>query len=149
MTVTFCGHSQVADPGLVAEKLNAVIAELIAEGADEFLLGGYGEFDGMAARAVANVRKVNPQIRSTLVIPYIERDYDRTLYDGSVYPPLETVPRRYAISKRNEWMVDNSDLVITCVQNESGGAYKAMKYAQSKGVKILNIGKDRVTMILK
>ena len=139
MTVTFCGHSQVADPGLVAEKLNAVIAELIAEGADEFLLGGYGEFDGMAARAVANVRKVNPQIRSTLVIPYIERDYDRTLYDGSVYPPLESVPRRYAISKRNEWMVDNSDVIVACVTHTWGGAATTLKYAQRKKKRIISL----------
>ena len=139
MTVTFCGHSQVADPGLENKKLNAVIAELIAEGADEFLLGGYGEFDGMAARAVANVRKVNPQIRSTLVIPYIERDYDRTLYDGSVYPPLETVPRRYAISKRNEWMVDNSDVIVACVTHTWGGAATTLKYAQRKKKRIISL----------
>ena len=139
MTVTFCGHSQVADPATVADRLTAIIEELIAEGADDFLLGGYGEFDGMAARAVRNAKVIHPQIRSELVIPYIDRDFDPALYDGSVYPSLEIVPRRYAISKRNEWMVDNSDVVVACVTHGWGGAATTLKYAQRKKKRIISI----------
>ena len=139
MTVTFCGHSQVADADGVAEKLKVIIEELITEGADDFLLGGYGEFDGMAAKAVWNAKATHAHIRSTLVIPYIERDYDHSLYDGSVYPPLETVPRRYAISKRNEWMVDESDVVVACVTHGWGGAATTLKYAQRKKKRIITI----------
>ena len=44
MTVTFCGHSQVANADAVATALAETIEKLISEGATEFLLGGYGEF---------------------------------------------------------------------------------------------------------
>ena len=112
MPVTFCGHSQVANANAVAAALADIIEKLIDEGADEFLLGGYGEFDTMAAIAVRNAKKNHSGIHSPLVIPYIDRDYDPALYDNSMYPPLETVPRRFAISKRNEWMVSNCDVVV-------------------------------------
>ena len=69
MTVTFCGHSQVANSAAVAAALAKIIDDLIAEGADEFLLGGYGEFDTMAAVAVRNAKQNHPDIRSSLVIP--------------------------------------------------------------------------------
>ena len=139
MTVTFCGHSQVANSTAVAAALAKIIDDLIAEGADEFLLGGYGEFDTMAAVAVRNAKKNHPSIRATLVIPYIDRDYDPALYDGSLYPPLETVPRRYAISKRNEWMVANSDVVVTCIQHSWGGAATTLKYAERKKKRIISV----------
>ena len=139
MTVTFCGHSQVANSTAVAAALAKIIDDLIEEGADEFLLGGYGEFDTMAAVAVRNAKKNHPSIRATLVIPYIDRDYDPALYDGSLYPPLETVPRRYAISKRNEWMVANSDVVVACVQHSWGGAATTLKYAERKKKRIISI----------
>ena len=139
MTVTFCGHSQVANSASVAAALAKIIDDLIAEGADEFLLGGYGEFDTIAAVAIRNAKKNYPGIRSTLVIPYIDRDYDPALYDGSLYPPLETVPRRYAISKRNEWMVANSDVVIACIQHSWGGAATTLKYAERKHKRIISV----------
>lgn len=137
MTVTFCGHSQVANATVVASALTKIIDDLIAAGADEFLLGGYGEFDTMAAVAVHNAKKNYPGIRSTLVIPYIDRDYDPAIYDGSLYPPLETVPRRFAISKRNEWMAANSDVVVACIQHSWGGAATTLKYAERKKKRII------------
>ena len=111
MLVTFCAHSQVSNYDAVAATLKTVIADLIAEGATEFYLGGYGEFDSMAAHAVREAKAAHPEIISILVIPYIDRDFDPALYDNSVYPPLETVPLKFAISKRNEWMIDQADYV--------------------------------------
>lgn len=139
MTVTFCGHSQVANANAVAAALADIIEKLIDEGADEFLLGGYGEFDTMAAIAVRNAKKNHSGIHSTLVIPYIDRDYEPALYDNSMYPSLETVPRRFAISKRNEWMVSNSDVVVACIQHSWGGAATTLKYAERKKKRIISI----------
>lgn len=40
MLVTFWGHSSVSDATIVSNNLRQVISDLIAEGADEFYLGG-------------------------------------------------------------------------------------------------------------
>ena len=39
-----------------------------------------------------------------------------------MYPLLENVIPRFAISKRNEWMIDKADLIIAFVNHEYGGA---------------------------
>ena len=63
------------------------------------------------------------------------------LYDSIVYPPLEKTPLKFAISKRNEWMIDQSDFVIAYVEHSFGGAYQSLKYAHRKGKRIVNLAK--------
>lgn len=60
-------------------------------------------------------------------------------FDGTIYPPLETVPLKYAISKRNEWMIDQADMVVSGVTHDWGGAATTMKYAQTKKKRIISI----------
>ena len=48
--------------------------------------------------------------------------------------------RRYAISKRNQWMVDKSDLVIAHVDHDWGGAAKTLEYAIRKKKSYINLG---------
>lgn len=119
--------------------MDETLRGLVAEGADYFLLGGYGGFDSLAAHVVYDLKRDNPQIHSTLVIPYLNRDYDTKLYDDTTYPPLEGVPLKFAISKRNEWMVDQADVVVAYVQHSWGGAAATLRYAESKHKRIIRI----------
>ena len=137
MTVTFCGHRDVPEPELIKIWLNQTIEELIHEGADRFLLGGYGQFDRLAASVVRKQKERYPAIRSVLVLPYLDRKHDASLYDESIYPPLETVPRRFAISRRNKYMIDMADYVIAFVTHDFGGAYTSLCYAQRKHKRII------------
>ena len=93
----------------------------------------------MAAAAVRVAKVTHPQIRATLVIPYVDMRFDASLYDGSVYPPLENVPRRFAISRRNEWMVDEADVVVAYVKHGWGGAAATRDYAVRKQKRLLNV----------
>ena len=52
---------------------------------------------------------------------------------------LEFVPKRFAIVKRNEWMMTNADIVIAYVNRNYGGAYKSLQAAKRKKKKIINI----------
>ena len=137
MVVTFCGHREVNEPEKVRKWLHETIEGLILEGADCFYLGGYGQFDAMAAGVVRELKMKYPQIRSVLVLPYLDREYDVSRYDESIYPPLENVPKRYAISKRNEYMVDNADVVIAYVLYGFGGASITFRYAERKHKRIV------------
>jgi hypothetical protein len=62
----------------------------------------------------------------------LNRDYDESLYDGTTYPPLEEVPPKFAISKQNEWMVDQADVVVAYVTHGWGGAAATLQYAERK-----------------
>ena len=137
MIVAFCGHREVFDPESVDAWLNETVEELILEGVDCFYLGGYGQFDTLAAAVVRQQKERHPQIRSVLVLPYLDRSFDASAYDETVYPPLENVPKLYAISRRNAYMIDRSDVVIAFVTHSFGGAYKALCYAQRRQKRII------------
>lgn len=132
MNITFCGHRQVCDQGAIAKWLDLILPPLIEGGAKTFYLGGYGEFDQLAAAAVRRQKDGYPQIESILVLPYLGRDVDASGYDGTTYPPLEGVPPHFAILKRNQWMVETSDVVISGVIRSWGGASKTLEYARKK-----------------
>ena len=130
--VTFCGHREVQEPERVFKWLYETVSGLIRDGADVFYLGGYGGFGRMALSAVNKAKEAHPGLRAILVLPYLDRSMDLDAYDGSIYPPLEKVPRRYAISRRNRWMVDQADVVVAYVIHEWGGAATTLRYAEAK-----------------
>ncbi len=132
MTVTFCGHSRIVHQEEIVKWLDVILPSLIEGGADTFYLGGYGDFDRLAAAAVRRQKAVYPHIESILVLPYLNRDFDTSAYDSTTYPPLENVPPRYAIIKRNQWMVSESDVVISGVTHSWGGAAKTLDCARRK-----------------
>ena len=137
MIVTFCGHRTVYEQERVAAWLQQTVEKLILEGADCFYLGGYGQFDTLAASVVQKQKERYPQIRSVLVLPYLNRDNDLSPYDETLYPPLETTPKRFAIAKRNEYMIEAADRVVAYVIHEFGGAYTSLRYAQRKCKRII------------
>lgn len=132
MIVTFCGHSTIYKPDGFSAWLDALLPSLIEGGASTFYLGGYGDFDALAASAVRRQKAVYPHIEMLLVLAYLDQKIDASRYDGTTYPPLEKVLRRYAILRRNEWMVNHSDVVVSGVTHSWGGAVKTLECARRK-----------------
>lgn len=103
-----------------------------------------GSFDYLAWLLLDTfVKNKHPDIRYEVVLAYMpETDHRHKPSDSSItiYPEvLENVPPRFAISRRNKWMVDHSDVVIYYVRHSWGGAAKAVEYARKKGKIMLNI----------
>lgn len=140
MIVTFCGHSQVADKDAVRKRLTDEIHELLCAGYRTFYLGGYGDFDNLAAAVLSELKGAYPDMERLLIIPYIDREYNTAQYDGTLYPPLENVPKRFAISRRNKWVVDQATVLIAYVDHNWGGAIKTLEYAVKKKLQIINLG---------
>ena len=90
MIVTFCGHRELSDAeGSLRLWLKDTVENLILRGADVFYLGGYGDFDRMAASVVRELKKRCPQVESVLVLPYLDSKMDTSGCDSTTYPPLE------------------------------------------------------------
>jgi len=132
MTVTFCGHRKTHQAYEISKWLDIILPSLIEGGANTFYLGGYGDFDELAASAVRRQKAVYPDIESVLVLAYLNRNVNVSPYDKTTYPPLEGVPPRLAILTRNEWMVNASDVVVSGVAHDWGGAAKTLNFAKRK-----------------
>lgn len=138
MTVTFCGHTQISQSEKIENWLYDVTQKLIEQGATTFYLGGYGAFDSLAASVLREQKKQYPQIKLVLVLAYLNTGKNTSGYDSTVYPPLETVPRRFAISHRNRWMVEASDVVVAYVLHDWGGAATTLRCAKQKKKHIIS-----------
>lgn len=140
MKITFCGHKELAARTAVKQWLQSVCEELILQGADEFYLGGYGAFDSLCASVLRELKPKHDHIRLILVLPYLNSNIITDGYDETLYPPLESVPRKFAILRRNEWMVQESDIVVAYVKHDWGGAAKTLQYARKKRKRIILYG---------
>ena len=64
-------------------------------------------------------------------------------YDNIIVPfELAGVHYKSVITKRNRWLVDNSDWLIAFVYRDFGGAYTTLRYAEKKGLQIVNLAKQ-------
>ena len=142
MNVTFCGHAQITEREALQNWLQTITQSLIEQGATTFYLGGYGAFDSLAAAVLREQKKRYPQIELVLVLAYLNTRQDTSGYDRTVYPPLETVPRRFAISRRNRWMVESVDVVVSYVLHDWGGAATTLQYAKRKKKRIISYCDD-------
>ena len=148
MTISFAGHSLVVFSDTVKEIVKAEMRKIIS-GTDRITcyIGGYGDFDQICARASRELKNEFAGIEIVYVTAYMtssaqEKIREMQAYglcDSSLYPPLENVPPRFAISKRNEWMIENSDVVLAYVNHNYGGAYKSFCVAKRKQKKIINV----------
>ena len=138
MTVTFCGHAQISQSEKIEKWLYDVTQKLIEQGATTFYLGGYGAFDSLAASVLREQKKQYPQIELVLVLAYLNTGRNTSGYDSTVYPPLETVPRRFAISHRNRWMVESADVVVAYVLHDWGGAATTLRCVRQKKKQIIS-----------
>ena len=75
------------------------------------------------------------------IIVLERKDYIEKSYDGIIYPDIENTPPKFAISKRNEWIINQSDFVIGYVQTHYGGAYNSLLYAHKHNKPYINLYK--------
>jgi uncharacterized phage-like protein YoqJ len=148
MIITFCGHSNCLFSDEEKEKLKQLLIEKIIKNPTcKFYLGGYGDFDSLCLRTLRELKTDFPDIELLFITPYLDKNYSKLelakyYYEDVIFPPIENVPRKFAILKRNEWMVDSAELVIAYVKYSWGGAAKTLEYAKRKKVPIINIAQS-------
>ena len=139
MTVTFFGHKDT--PKNIEPTLRTTLVDLIENhDATEFYVGNNGNFDTMVRRQLENLSQTYP-ITYNIVLAYIptkKSEYDS--FTNTLLPEgIETIPKRFAISYRNKWMVEQSDVVVTYVTHSFGGAAQFKALAQRQGKTVIEL----------
>ncbi len=136
-TCTFFGHRDASDD--IRPALKRVIIELIEkEGVRHFLVGSQGRFDRMA---LSVLKELAPHygFRYEVVLAYLGRQEMTEGIPSFIPEGQEQVPCRFAIDRRNFWMVEQSDYVISYTYKVAGGAVKFTRYAEKKGKVVIKI----------
>ena len=139
MVCTFFGHKDT--PKEIEPTLRSTLIDLIEnKNVTVFYVGNNGNFDTMVRRQLENLSQTYP-ITYNIVLAYLptkKSEYDD--YTNTIYPEgIETIPKRFAISYRNKWMVEQSDIVITYVVRTYGGAWQFKAMAERQGKLVIEL----------
>lgn len=140
---TFFGHRDC--PETIKPKLRAVLVDLITNyGVDMFYVGHQGQFDAMVRGVLRELKEEYLQTRYAVVLAYMpgkRNEYDD--YSDTMLPEgIEAVHPHYAISWRNNWMLQQADYVVTYITHTWGCAAQYANKAERKNKTIVNIALD-------
>lgn len=130
MVCTFFGHKDT--PKEIEPTLRSTLIDLIEnKNVNAFYVGNNGNFDTMVRHHLEDLSKTYP-ITYSVVLAYLPTEKNK--YDNltdTIYPEgLETVPKRFAISWRNKWMIQQADIIVTYVTHNFGGAAQFKEMAE-------------------
>ncbi|MBM6721560.1 hypothetical protein [Pseudoflavonifractor phocaeensis] len=131
-TCFFIGHREAPD-SILPTLIDEVERHITGYGVNSFVVGHYGQFDALAGQAVIEAKKRHPGVSLFMLLPY--QTYGRSAtppegFDNTFYPfGTERVPKRAAIPKANQYMVDHSDFLIAYVWHAASNSRKILEAA--------------------
>ena len=137
---TFFGHRECPDS--IKAQLRAALIDLVTNhDVDMFYVGNQGRFDAIVRGVLRELKKEYSQINYAVVLAYMpgkQTEFDD--YSDTMLPEgIESVHPRYAISWRNNWMIRQSDYVVTYITHSWGGATQCVLKAEKQGKAIINL----------
>lgn len=138
MICSFFGHTDA--PENIKNALKNHIVQMIEKNIFSFYTGNNGKFDFMVQSVLEDLSLQYPQITYSIVLSHIGERAISGNQNRTVFPDgLELVPPRFAISKRNEWLIQHSDIVLTYLKYHSSNCAKWVEKAKRKKLKVINI----------
>ena len=139
-TCTFFGHRDC--PESIKPRLREALVDLITnQSVDMFYVGHQGQFDAMVRSTLRELKREYLQIDYAVVLAYMpgkKTEYDD--YSDTMLPEgIESVHPHYAISWRNNWMLKQSDYVVTYITRSYGGAAQYAAKAIKQRKKVVNV----------
>lgn len=151
MKIVFLGHRKIENREIIRSITTAVIAKLIAQGADTFLFGSRSEFDSLCHEIVSEFKRNNPQLKRVYVraeYEFISDDYIAYLlerFESTFFPKEVSNAGRAAYVKRNQVMIDLCDLAVIYYDenvspaNSHSGTARAVQYLLKRKKRFINI----------
>ena len=134
MTCFLIGHRDAPESVFFLLK-QAIEQHITSYGVTEFVIGHYGAFDRMAARAVREAKLLHPNVKLVLLLPYYQPDAASIEdgFDGTVYPEgQEAVPKRAAIVRANKYMIAHCNFLICYQRHIGSNARDCVEYARKQ-----------------
>ncbi len=146
---TFIGHRDSSIN--LYDKLYCEIEKMIVrENVKNFYVGTNGNFDKIVYNILSKL-KDKYKIQINVVLAYLNLKKENIYFDinETIFPDiLEKTPLRFAINKRNEYMIKKSQYIICCVDNTFTNSYKYVEMALKNNLRIINIGSCEIKKTL-
>lgn len=130
-------------------RLYDAILSAVENGFTTFISGMARGVDLWAAEIVLSIKKENPSVKLICASPFkgfekhwaaAEKElYHTVLKHSDLVKYVSPHYSPFCFQVRNQYMVDNSSLLIAAYSGESGGTRNTVKYAAKQNMKIINI----------
>lgn len=139
MACTFFGHRDVPD-GL-KDILKETVLELIEKkDVNLFYVGNRGRYDFLVQQVLNETVSMRSDVEYFIVLTSLNEKPMLGEFAPTIFPDkMEKALPKFAIFKRNEWMIQSSDTVIAYVRYSSSNAFKWMQRAEKKGLEVINL----------
>lgn len=139
MVCTFFGNADA--PPELKERLEQILTTYILQkGASVFYVGNHGNFDAMVITTLQKLKRLYPHIEYAVILAYLPHGKEQNYQGDTIFPEaLEHIPPKYAVDRRNRWMVEQAETVFTCVLHKISRSYRWQEYAQRKGKTVVSI----------
>lgn len=142
-------HPNDVDFILFEKRITNTLKALIEDNCKVFYTGMAMGFDILSAYIVLALKKDYPDIKLICAIPFLKQSDSFSSFWKRKYDfILENCDQKVIIldsysagcyQKRNIFMVDNSDFVVTWYDGQAGGTRNTLKYAEKMHRYIINI----------
>lgn len=154
VTAFFTGHRVIPEKELPAVRYglyNAAIKLYLNEGYRNFICGGAIGFDTEAAECVIAMKERFPDVTLSLYLPCRDQTlkwndpeqlakYKMILGASDTVTYVSPFYTNTCMMERNRRMADDSSVCIAYRTHSGGGTDYTVRYAGSKGIRIINIG---------
>ena len=117
MNCTFFGHRDA--PFSIKNEIKNAVFKAIDKGATAFYVGNNGNFDLLCQQVLSEILEIRDDFNYYIVASHI---YEKALFgkqEQVIFPEeLEGVIKRFAICKRNEYMLKRASFVISYIRIE-------------------------------
>lgn len=136
---TFFGHRDCPDS--IKPKLREVLVNLIENcGVDTFYVGRQGTFDAIVWSVLRELSASYPHICYAVVLAALPDKHDPCDLPDTMLPEgIEHIHPRFAVSWRNDWMLRQSDYVVTYITRTWGGAAGFAEKAAKQKKAVINL----------
>lgn len=159
-TCCFTGHRKIplSELDCIKQRLEATLVGLIEKGFTHFCAGGALGFDTLAAKQVLSLKEKYPHIQLILILPCVSQSNSWNDEDKEIYEYIKTKSDeiiytsehyfRGCMQVRNRALVDNSSVAVCYLCEGTGGTAYTVKYAERKGLKVINLAQTQTELPL-
>ncbi len=142
--VSIIGDKKVKNIFKFEKKILKIVTTLIEEHEQvEFYFDNYSEIGLLTTLKINSVRSSfkNQNFKLVLILTSKEEvcSFYEFLYNDIKYPKKFDESFN-TMEKRNKWLINNCDLLITNIENKKGEMWKNLEYANKIKVKQVNLG---------
>ena len=133
---------------VLLKRMEVAIENALQSGAKRFICGNALGVDTWAAQIVLRKKKENPEIQLEIALPFYGHNSDSSVCEeiqkeaDFVHVVSKAKSRTAAFFERNQYMVDNSDIIVAVYDDQKSkksGTQKTMEMAKKKGIVMIQV----------